>query len=131
MRQGQTCLLQWQVPDVRLCCGTPHFRSFADTCQLKLHIAKPSSHALVAGFVNLTSLRLRGRGYAPSTYDIAWHVECGYGDTSYSLRSLHHLTAPASGGTRCACRAQCSTSCCLESTSLEHKGSADQRKLIL
>ena len=57
-------------------------------------------YASVAGFVNLTSLRLRGKGYAPTAYDIAWHAECDYGDMSYSLRSLQNLTAPACGGTR-------------------------------
>ena len=109
------------------CAATLHISDRLQTLANQAACCSAYCYAPVAGFVNLTSLRLRGKGYAPSAYDIAWHAECGYGDMSYSLRSLQNLTAPACGGTRYACRARCSASCmaCLETTRLEHRGSAD------
>ena len=125
-RQGQKCLLQWQVPHLQMRCNISHFRPFALHLHIKLQVAVPAGHAPSAGFVNLTSLRLRGKGCAPSGYNIAWHVEWGY-DMSYRLRSLHHLTTPASGGTRYACRALVQHflhGASRKSTRLEHTGLA-------
>ena len=68
---------------------------------------------LAAGFVNLTSLQLRARGSVQGDDDVTevqWHAKWGRRMT-YTLRCLQHLTAPADGGTRCACPAPCSTLC--------------------
>ena len=58
-------------------------------------------YVMAVGFVNLTSLRLRGKGCTNRDNYVPWHAH--WGDCmTHSLPSLQQLTAPAHGGTRCA-----------------------------
>jgi hypothetical protein len=111
-RGAHTSWLQWQVPLLNrtwtlhtVVAGITAFIHTAGRYQCSWVVP------LVAGFVNLTSLRLRARGSVQNDQDdtrVPWHAEWGRRMT-YTLRCLQHLTAPADGGTRCAYRALYST----------------------